>query len=82
MIGPNGVGKEDDEQNASVTAHFSFSRVFCDKDFPVTALNVFFLPLFGTLPREIAQLSNLVNHTIASDNLAARLPLEMANSRL
>ncbi|CAM8945615.1 unnamed protein product [Rhodiola kirilowii] len=66
--------------SSSAAAHCSFSGVVCDEEFRVTSLNVSFLPLLGgSLPPEIGLLTNLVNLTIAANNLTGEIPLEIGN---
>ncbi|XP_057956085.1 receptor protein kinase CLAVATA1-like [Malania oleifera] len=70
---------EDWVHSLSPSAHCSFSGVSCDNDSRVIALNVSYLPLFGSIPPEVGLLKKLVNLTLASNNLTGILPVEMAN---
>ncbi|XP_015951980.1 leucine-rich repeat receptor-like kinase protein HAR1 [Arachis duranensis] len=66
--------------STSISAHCSFSGVTCDRqNLRVVALNVSFVPLFGSIPPEIGLLDKLESLTLSSDNLTKELPMELAN---
>ncbi|XP_010266812.1 PREDICTED: receptor protein kinase CLAVATA1 [Nelumbo nucifera] len=79
MIGRRGSGLDDWNVSSSRNSHCLFSGVSCDENSRVVALNVSYVPLFGTVSPEIGLLNKLVNLTLSCNNLTGKLPEEIAN---
>lgn len=61
-------------------AHYcNFTGVSCDADSRVVSLNITYVPLFGTLPADIALLDKLQSLTITASNLTGEIPGEISS---